>query len=302
MERGYQNPTTLDLSAMLALYLFWGGAYLANKLAIASIDPFIMLTMRLGGSGLLLFVILRALGWTLPGWRQVLGSWLVGQMLLVGGMGAVVYSQQWVSSSLAAVIVSTMPLWNAFFARFFGRRTRPVEWAGMALGLAGVYLLAGEPDLQLDPRALLVFAGPVSWAFGSAVSHRIPQAPGLMSSAVHMIGAGLSFALIALFAGARWQQPSSVSWLALAYLILLAGVVGYSAYLHLLSRPLRPALVTSFAYVNPLVALALGVGFAGERLTAAGLAGVALIVLGVGLVVSQRKRVERSAPRKARRG
>ncbi|WP_457630544.1 EamA family transporter [Oceanithermus sp.] len=289
MNQSEPHPTPLDLSALLALYLFWGGAYLANKLAIATIDPFIMLAIRLGSSGLLLFALLRLLGWTLPRGREVLGSWLVGQLLLVGGMGAVVYSQQWVSSSLAAVIVSTMPLWNAFFGRFLGRRTRAAEWAGMALGLVGVYLLAGEPDLKLDPRALLVFAGPVSWAFGSAISPRVPQAPGPMSSAIHMMGAGLSFAAIALLAGARWQTPSATSLAALAYLILLAGVVSYSAYLHLLSRPLRPALVTSFAYVNPLVALALGVGFAGERLTGAGMAGVVLIVLGVGLVVGGRR-------------
>ncbi len=284
------RPNGLDLAALLVLYFVWGGAYLANKLAIATIDPFIMLALRLGTSGLLLFLILRALGWTLPGSREALGSWFVGQLLLVGGMGAVVYAQQWVSSSLAAVIVSTMPLWNALFAGLMGRKTRAAEWAGMLLGLAGVYLLAGEPDLRLDPRALLVFVGPVSWALGTALSPRVPQAPGLMSSALHMMGAGLSFALIALLAGARWQTPSAVSLAALTYLILLAGVLGYSAYLYLLRRPLRPALVTSFAYVNPLVALALGIGFAGERLTQAGLAGVGLIVLGVGLAVSGRGR------------
>ena len=285
MDRDEARLTPIDLSALLTLYFVWGGAYLANKLAIASIDPFIMLAIRLGASGLLLFALLRLLGWTLPSRRQVAGSWLIGQLLLVGGMGAVVYAQQWVSSSLAAVIVSTMPLWNAFFARFLGRRTRPVEWLGMVLGLAGVYLLAGEPDLKLDPKALLVFVGPVSWAFGSAISTRVPQAPGLMSSAVHMMGAGLSFTVIALLAGSRWHAPSTTSLLALVYLIVLAGVVAYSAYLHLLSRPLRPALVTSFAYVNPLVALALGIGFAGEQLTRAGLWGVGLIVLGVGLAV-----------------
>jgi len=288
MDRNEARLTPIDVSALLTLYFVWGGAYLANKLAIASIDPFIMLAIRLGASGLLLFVLLRLLGWTLPKGREVLGSWLIGQLLLVGGMGAVVYAQQWVSSSLAAVVVSTMPLWNAFFARFLGRKTRPLEWLGMALGLAGVYFLAGEPDLKLDPRALFVFVGPVSWAFGSAISPRVPQAAGLMSSAVHMMGAGLSFAVIALLAGARWHAPSTISLLALGYLILLAGVVGYSAYLHLLARPLRPALVTSFAYVNPLVALALGVGFAGESISAGGLVGVALIVLGVGLAVSGR--------------
>ena len=290
MEPSNTRLTPIDVSALLTLYFIWGGAYLANKLAIATIDPFIMLAIRLGASGLLLFVLLRLLGWTLPKGREVLGSWLIGQLLLVGGMGAVVYAQQWVSSSLAAVIVSTMPLWNAFFANFLGRKTRGVEWAGMLLGLAGVYLLAGEPDLKLDPKALLVFVGPVSWAFGSAISTRVPQAPGLMSSAVHMMGAGLSFTVIALLAGARWHEPSPTSLLALGYLVLLAGVVGYSAYLHLLARPLRPALVTSFAYVNPLVALALGIGFAGERLTQAGLTGVGLIVLGVGLAVSGRGR------------
>ncbi len=288
MESAYEKPNGRDIAAMLALYLFWGGAYLGNKLAIASIHPFIMLAIRLGASGLLLFALLRFLGWTLPGKREVLGSWFIGQLLLVGGMGSVVFAQQWVSSSLAAVVVSTMPLWNAFFARFLGRKTRPLEWLGMALGLAGVYFLAGEPDLKLDPRALLVFAGPVSWAFGSAISPRVPQAPGLMSSAVHLAGAGLSFAVIALLTGARWQAPSATSLVALAYLILFAGVTAYSAYLHLLARPLRPALVTSFAYVNPLVALALGVGFAGESISAGGLVGVALIVLGVGLAVSGR--------------
>ncbi len=282
---------TLDVGALLALYLFWGGAYLGNKLAIATINPFIMLAIRLGVSGLLLFALLRLLGWALPARREALGSLLIGQFLLVGGMGSVVFAQQWVSSSLAAVVVSTMPLWNALFAHFMGRRTTLLEWAGMALGLVGVYFLAGEPDLSLDPRALLVFAGPVSWAFGSALSPRVKQAPGLMSSAVHMMGAGVSFTLIAWLSGSQWRPPSPSSLLALTYLILLAGVVGYSAYLHLLSRPLRPAIITSFAYVNPVVALILGVGLAGESISRSGLLGIALIVLGVGLAVSGRGRV-----------
>lgn len=272
---------------MLALYLVWGSTYLANAVALATLAPFPLLAFRFLVAGSLLYGGLRLRGVPRPTRAEWLGAGLTGILLLNLGLGMVVYAQQWVASSLAAVIVATMPLWLALFARLFGARTRLGEVFGMLLGLAGVALLNGEQDLRTHPGALLVFIGPVAWAFGSAYSRQLVQPKGLMASAVQMLIAGVVFVPLALLGGELLPRtPSLGSLLALAYLIFFGSIVAYSAYLYLLEQRVRPALATSYAYVNPVVAVVLGVGLAGETISMNGYLGMGVILAGVVLVVT----------------
>ena len=271
--------------ALLLLYFVWGSTYLGNKIAIETVAPFPMLTIRFLLAGTLLYTFLRLRGVPNPTRQQWKASGTAGILLLNCGLGLVVFSQQWVASSLAAIIVATMPLWLALFSRFFGERTTFIEIIGMILGVIGVALLNGEADLRAHPLALLVFVGPICWAFGSAYSRKLSQPKGLMSSAVQMLVAGVVFGLFTWLSGEAYVVPSLRSRLAILYLTFFGSIVAYSAYIYLLEQRVRPALATSYAYINPLIAVMLGVGLAGEVISPLGYGGMAIILVSVALVV-----------------
>lgn len=278
------------LLALLVLYVVWGATYLANAFALESLSPYPLSALRFALAGGLLYGFLRLRGAPDPSPREWLGAGLVGGLLLVGGLGSVVFAQQWISSSLAAIIVATMPLWLSLFSSLLGTRSALSDWLGMLLGVAGVVLLNAEVSLRANPlAALLAFAGPVSWALGSALSPRVRQPKGAMSSAAQMLAASLGFLLLALVRGDAWSLPSPRSSLALAFLVLFGSLLAYSVYVYLLQQRVRPALMSSYTYVNPLVAVLLGVGLAGESLSRSGYLGMALILSGVVLVVSLKR-------------
>ncbi|MDQ3398996.1 MAG: EamA family transporter, partial [Deinococcota bacterium] len=180
------------------LYLVWGSTYLAIKFAVETIPPYYLMATRFLLAGGALYLFLRARGQVRPGKSQWLGSALVGGLLLVGGTGLVAVAQTMgVSSGMAAVVVSTMPLWLALLVRIQGNRIGRLEWAGMLIGLVGVVLLNFGSDLRASPVAsLLLFLAPISWAVGSAWSRKLPQPQGLMASATQMLTAGAMFAVI----------------------------------------------------------------------------------------------------------
>ncbi len=283
------GPVPFDVAiALLILYVVWGSTYLAIKFAVEDTPPYFMLAVRFGVAGGLMYAFMRLRREPNGTPRQWLGSSLVGALLLVGGMGSVGLAEAFgAPSSLAAVMVATMPLWLTLFLAFQGERTRPAEYVGMAIGLAGVLLLNLEGELRSNPlAAALLIVSPCSWALGSALSRRLPQVPGAMGSAVQMLAAGLLFVPLGLLRGERVTAvPSTGSLLALLYLITIGSLVGFTAYVYLLNQRVRPALMTSYAYVNPVVAVVLGVAFAGERISLLGLAGMTVVVLSVLLVV-----------------
>ncbi len=275
--------------ALLVLYLVWGSTYLANEVALESLEPFPMTAVRFLLAGGVLYLFARLRGAPNPNLREWLGASLIGTLLLVGGLGLVVFSQQWLSSSLAAIIVATMPLWLTLFSSLFGTRSSGLEWLGMSLGVLGVALLNAEANLRANPLGALAFAGPVCWAFGSALSQRVKQPKGMMASAAQMLAASLGFLLLSLLRGDSWTLPSARSGLALLYLVLFGSLLAYSAYVYLLEKRTRPALASSYTYVNPLIAVLLGVGLAGEHVSFLGYVGMAVILAGVVLVVTLRK-------------
>ena len=275
--------------ALLAVYIVWGSTYLAIRYTLTSFPPFLMAGSRFTIAGALMLLMARARGQALPSIRQWRNAALVGALLLVTGNGVVVFAEQWVSSTMTALMLATVPIWTALLAGLWGRWPARLEWVGLALGFGGIVLLNFEGNLQANPlgAAAVLFAA-ISWSLGSALSRRIDLPAGLMGSGAEMFSAGLMLALISLGLGERMAAlPSPVALAAYLYLIVFGSVVAFSAYGFLLGHT-RPALSSSFAYVNPVVAVLLGVGLAGEQISAPGLLGMAVILAALVLVIRPR--------------
>ncbi|WP_437285145.1 drug/metabolite exporter YedA [Sorangium sp. So ce406] len=290
----------LVLLSLAALYLVWGSTYLAVSVALETLPPFLLAGVRFTTAGALLYGVLRLRGVPRPTLRQWGAAARVGVLLLVAGNGLVVVAQQWVSSGVAAVVVSTMPLWLALFTTVraarggaLGPRGAPEvsrgEWIGLLVGFAGAALLHLGGDLHAEHAgALLIVLAPVAWALGSLYSRTTPLPEGPMAVAAEMLAGGAVMLGISAIAGERLAAaPSSRSLLALAYLVVFGSIVGLSAYTYLL-RNTRPAIATSYAYVNPIIAIALGVLLGGERASAA--TWVAAAVIGAGVLIVSRAR------------
>jgi drug/metabolite transporter (DMT)-like permease len=256
------------------------------EIAMESIPPFLMASLRFLLAGAILFAVFR------PRERPTLRHWasaaLVGTFLLVGGNAMVAVAQQRIDSGVAALIVATFPLWIATFDfAANGRRLRPPAVLGVVVGFAGIALLirpGGDIDLL---GALICLLAPVSWTIGSLYARgaRLPRNL-LLGSGMQMLAGGAVLAAIGLGSGERVDVSavSGRSWLALAALILLGSIVAYSCYVWLLT--VAPTeLVSTYAYVNPVIAVLLGTVFLGEAITMWVLVAGVAIVASVALIV-----------------
>jgi drug/metabolite transporter (DMT)-like permease len=277
------------LVALAAVYLVWGSTYLAIRYALEGFPPFFLAGARFAVAGAIAYAIARARGAAHPTGAQWRSAAIVGT-LLVFGNGCVVIAEQWVTSSVAAVAIASVPLWIALFAGLFGRWPSRGEWIGLAVGLGGVALLQTGGDLRASPAgALVLTAGCVSWSLGSIYSGRLPLPKGLISSAAQMFAGGLVMLAVALVRGERIAAaPSAHAVLALVYLTIFGSIVAYTAYQFLLSK-VRPTLAASYAYVNPVVAVGLGAALAGETVAPRALGALALILGGVALIAFRRR-------------
>jgi drug/metabolite transporter (DMT)-like permease len=288
MRRFASIPTRVRVVlALAAVYLIWGSTYYAMRVALEGLPPLTMAGIRfiLAGGGF--YLVLRWRGVPAPTLAQWRSAAVLGAFLLVGGNGLVAYGQQWASSSLAAIVVATMPLWAALFARMSGQKPTASERAGLWIGFAGVVILNAGGELgTLAPAALLILLAPVSWAWGSMKSRTLPQAPAGMGIAAMMLTAAVALFALGWLRGERVAAlPSAESLAALGYLIVFGSIVGLTAYTFLLEN-VRPALATSYAYVNPVVAVAIGVGLGGEAVRSSTLLSLGVILAGVALVTS----------------
>ncbi len=276
--------------SLLVLYLIWGSTYLAIRISLQSIPPFITGGARFITAGIILYVFLRLRGSPAPTRKQWLSAALIGPLMLVGSNGMVSFAEQWVATGITAVAMAAVPLWTALLAGLLGRWPTRFEWLGLALGFTGVILLNLENGLWAAPQgAIALLIAPLCWAIGSALSARVTLASGFMASASQMILGGTAQLLVAALMGERMTRiPAAGSLLALLYLILFGSVLAFTAYGYLL-RHVRPALATSYAYVNPVVALMLGIWLASEKITIIAVLAMFIILTGVGLV-SLRKR------------
>jgi drug/metabolite transporter (DMT)-like permease len=271
--------------ALLAVYLIWGSTYFAIRLAIDGFPPFLMAGMRFLLAGGSMYGFLRWRGVPNPRLREWAGAGLVGTLLLVGGNGLVSFAEQSVASGLASLIVASVPLWAVLFAGFWKQWPHRLEWVGLGIGFVGVAFLNLGGSFSGTPLGALILLGAAScWALGSVVSTHVLLPKGQMASAAEMLVGGLILMMLGLAQGQRLSGPlvpHSV-W-ALLYLVVFGSLVAFSAYTYLLQR-VRATIVTSYAYVNPLVALALGALFIGEKITLTEVLAMVLILSGVALV------------------
>lgn len=274
------------IGALFALYIIWGSTYFAIAIGVASWPPLMMAGIRFLSAGGLLIVYLLATGHRLPVRRPLLNAALIGILLLAVGNGFVTLAEhQHVPSGIAAVMVATVPLFTLCFSRFFGIATRKIEWLGIAIGLAGIILLNSGGNLSGNPwGALLILIGSMSWAFGSVYGSRIELPTGMMAGAVEMLAAGIVLMVASTLTGEKLtQMPSWSGIIAVAYLAIFGSLIAINAYMYLI-RNVTPAVATSYAYVNPVVAVLLGTGFAGESLSLTEWTALGVIIFAVVLV------------------
>ncbi|WDB40520.1 drug/metabolite exporter YedA [Escherichia albertii] len=274
------------LGSLFALYIIWGSTYFVIRIGVESWPPLMMAGVRFLAAGILLMAFLLLRGHKLPPLRPLLNAALIGLLLLAVGNGMVTVAEhQNVPSGIAAVVVATVPLFTLCFSRLFGIKTRKLEWLGIAIGLAGIVMLNSGGNLSGNPwGAILILIGSVSWAFGSVYGSRITLPVGMMAGAIEMLAAGVALMLASMIAGEKLTVVPSVSgFLAVGYLALFSSIIAINAYMYLI-RNVSPALATSYAYVNPVVAVLLGTGLGGETLSKIEWLALGVIVFAVVLV------------------
>jgi drug/metabolite transporter (DMT)-like permease len=280
-------------AALATIYVVWGSTFLAIAVAVRDLPPFLSMAMRHLVAGALLFGVVwsRRRGELRFGWRQWGAAFVFGGALFLGGHGLLAWAQQDVPSGVAALLVGTIPLWFAILARVaFGDRLGRRATVGLILGFAGLALLV-DPTGHGGAKPLGAFAialGAFAWAAGSLWSRRLPlPADTLLTAAMGMLAGGVLLALVSGAGGelddARFTREALA---AIAYLIVVGSVVGFTAYVWLLK--VAPAsTVSTYAYVNPVIALVLGWAFNDEVITARTLVAGAAIIVGVALMVSR---------------
>ncbi|MED4906852.1 drug/metabolite exporter YedA [Brevibacillus centrosporus] len=281
--------------ALLTVYLFWGGTYLGMKIAIESIPPFIMAGVRFTLAGVFLFLFSRLKGAELPSAAEWKGAGIVGALLLLGGNGVVAWAELRLPSAIASLLVATVPLWILVLNWAGGSRQKPSGgvMAGILVGLAGVAVLVVHPGGSEGKGAdtigiIVLLAASISWSFGSLYSRtaKLPASP-LMSTALQMIVGGILLSITSLFLD-DWTklhvtQISLRSWVALGYLIVFGSILAYTAYIWLLKNA-EPSLVSTYAFVNPIVAVFLGWLLADEQLSTQSWVAAALIIAAVAII------------------
>ena len=306
-KRFFSTPTQWALvAALTAVYFIWGSTYLAILVAIESVPPFTMLGVRFGLAGALMVGWLLLRGHARPTWRQWRAAAVVGGLLLLVGVGSVAWAEQYIPSGLAALLVSTVPLWMVLLDWLWKRGRRPsgVIFFGLLLGLAGVVLLV-DPIALLQNYSVnvgatvLVLGGALSWSAGSvhARSADLPANP-FMTTAMQMFAGGVLLLIAGLFLG-EWQHfdvsaLSLRSFFAWSYLLVFGSFIAFSAFVWLLKNT-PPALASTYAFVNPVVAVFLGWALAGEPLNLRIFIAIILLVSAVVLIT----RHSRSKSRKA---
>ena len=279
----------------LAVYLIWGSTYLGIRYAIETLPPLIMAGVRYLLAGAIVFAwgLRSGTSPTVHNWREAA---LLGGLFFLGGNGAVVWAEQRIPSGIASLLIATMPLWVVLldWLRPGGSRPHPLVGVGVALGFGGLLLLVsanGADSTRIDTAgAVVLVAGALSWAIGSLHARRADLPRSLpLASGMEMIAGGMLLVLGGLvggeLGGVRLEAISARSVLAFGYLVIFGSIVAFSAFTYLIEAA-PPSRVSTYAYVNPVVAVVLGWLLAGEVVTARTVTGAAVIVGAVAMVTA----------------
>jgi drug/metabolite transporter (DMT)-like permease len=259
------------LASLFAVYVIWGSTYLAMSICVVELPPMLMAAARFSAAGGVLLVVALRSGAKLPPKRDWLRMLPIGALLFVGGNGFIAIAEQDVPSSGAAVVAAMMPLWIGVLGRFFGTVATPREWASLVIGFIGVVVLMGGPSLSGAPiHIVLLLCAPIAWALGSLLSRRTKDIGGahatLVGPALQMLTGGAALFVGGILRRETWPAHASTDvYLSLLYLFTFGSVIGFTAYGWLL-RNARPVVATSYAYVNPVLAVLLGAALHHEPL------------------------------------
>jgi drug/metabolite transporter (DMT)-like permease len=289
-------PSSMVLLAFAAVYILWGSTYFFIRVGIETMPPLVLAGTRHLALGLIFYPLFRRVTKEKPTAAQWRTSSITGLLLLLCGNGAVSWAETRVSSGIAALLVASVSLWMVIvdWLRPGGLRPTPRVLAGFFLGFAGMVLLVGPAHLggaRVDLLgAVVLLLASLAWASGSIYSrhHPIPQSP-MLGVAMQSLAGGAGLWLMAFLTGeTRAFHPASVSersWFAVLYLIIFGSAVGFSAYVYILKHS-TASRVATYAFVNPVVALFLGWGFAGESISLRTLAASGTILAAVLLVIT----------------
>jgi drug/metabolite transporter (DMT)-like permease len=283
------TPSPLIVACLAATWLVWGSTYLAIKFALESFPPFFQMGTRFVVAGAVLLAWMRfARGAAMPTRRQWWHATLVGTLMLGGGMGGTAYAELTVGSGLVVAFIAVVPLMIALVNLGFGVVPRRIEAAGIGVGLAGVLMLTQGAGFQASPSGLVAITlACVTWSVGSVLSQRkFPMAPGAVGFGSEMLCGGAVLMAMSLMSGESPSVPTPQALAAWLYLVVFGSLVAFNAYMVLLARA-SAGLASSYTFVNPVIAMLLGVVIAGETVTPYEWAAVAVVLAGVVLLLQR---------------
>lgn len=292
---GLEGQTMRLAGALLIVYLVWGTTYFAISVAVQSLPPLLMNGARFVLAGVVMLAYARWQGQAWPTAAQWRGSALIGSLMAFVAMALVVLAQRLgIGSGLMATVVTTMPMWLALWTRWGGEPVPLTSWIGLVLGATGALVLALEGDFSATLLGTLcAFGAPLAWSLGSYASRKMAlPAPAMASGAQWLLGGLLGLVVAALWEpGAQqfqWSQVTAASGAAWLYLVVMGTLVTLNAYLWLLKNS-SAALAGSYSFVNPVVALCVGVLLGGEQLTGWVFVAMPLILAALALILYGRE-------------
>ena len=291
------------VGAFAAVYIVWGSTYLAIRYAVESMPPLLMAGSRFAVSGAILYAWARFRGVAKPTAAEWRTAAVTGFLLICVGNGSVAWAERRVPSGLAALLVAVVPLWMVLLDWFRpgGARPRKAVLAGVIIGLVGLAVLVGRDSLTGGSQggvdalgAGVLVAASMSWAIGSVYNrHGARPDSAAMSTALQMLGGSVSLLVLGFTLGetngVHVASITRASWLGWVYLVTFGALLGFTAYIYLL-RNVSAAKASTYAYVNPVVAVVLGWAVAGEAVTPRTVLAAAIILGGVAMITIARSR------------
>ncbi len=293
MPRTAARLEPLVIACLAATWLIWGSTYLAIRFALVSFPPYLQMGSRFLVAGFALAVWMRLVRrepW--PDRRQWRNATVVGALMLAGGMGGVAVAEQTVGSGLVVVFIAVVPLLIVLINLFWGVKPGRLELGGIAVGLAGVLMLTQGAGFAASSSGLFaMIVATTCWSLGSVLSQRsLPLAPGAMGFASEMLCGGIVLMVLAALTGESftWPPQPLAAW-AWLYLVVFGSLLAFNAYMVLLARA-SSGLAASYTFVNPVIAMLLGVAFGGETITGYEWAAAGVVLAGVLLLIARPRR------------
>jgi len=290
------TPVTFNRTVVLSLaavWVIWGSTYLAIKIGLETMPPFLMQGIRFTVASTVMLSVLKVKKVPWPSATQIRNAALIGVLLLIGGLGMVTVAEdRGVDSGLVATIIAIQPMLMSLWGGLWKTWPIRMQWVGMLIGMAGVLVLVSDNGLSGTwSGTSLVFIACLSWSFGSALSRRIEMPSGFMATAIEMAAAAIVYLVLSVIWQENVQMPSMHSSLAVVYLIFIGSIVAFTAFTYLNSHVSGP-LAMSYAYVNPAIAVLLGVVLSDEHVSTNMAIALPIILLGVAIVTNSSRSVE----------